>query len=60
MKKFAEISPTDMLEMNKTNRYSWGKIMVNVKRISDFPFMGNIFIRITLAPWQVKTKNLLH
>jgi len=60
MKKFAEISPVDMLEMNKTNRYAWGKIMVNVKRISDFPFMGNIFIRITLAPWQVKTKNLLH
>jgi hypothetical protein len=44
--------------MDKTNKYAWGKVMVNIKKISNFPYNGSIFVRISLPPWQIASRRL--
>jgi hypothetical protein len=46
--------------MDQTNRYSWGKVIVHVNKISNFQFTSNILIKISLGPWQVHSKRIIN
>ena len=48
-----------MLHMDQTNRYSWGKILIHINKIVNFPFYGNLFVRISLPPWQICTRRIM-
>lgn len=45
---------------DETNNRSWGKIKCTVGSLQNFPYKGgNIFVKISLTPWQFKTKRIL-
>ena len=45
---------------DETNNRSWGKIKCTVGSLVNFPYKGgNIFVKISLMPWQFKTKRIL-
>lgn len=60
IQEFAKIDPINMLQMDQTNRYSWGKVMIHVDKISNFPYSNNIFVKISIGPWVVQTKRVLN
>jgi hypothetical protein len=49
-----------MLPMDQTNRYSWGKVVVHISKITNFAFTNNIFIKISLGAWQVQSKRIIN
>mmetsp|Transcript_33873 Transcript_33873/g.32966 ORF Transcript_33873/g.32966 Transcript_33873/m.32966 type:complete len:118 (-) Transcript_33873:1623-1976(-) len=51
--------PEMMLPIDQTNRYPWGKIMVEVQNLKNFPFFNNLFVRITCNPWVLGTRRVL-
>jgi hypothetical protein len=44
---------------DETNRISWGKLKVQVGSMQNFPYYGNIFVKVSLTPWQFKTKKIM-
>ena len=46
-------------EMNCTNRYSWGKIFVQVQKITNFPYYNSVFVRLSVQPWSLNTKRIM-
>lgn len=59
IEQFATMNPVEMLPMDQTNRYPWGKIMININKITNFPFQGTVFVRISLPPWQICTRRIM-
>lgn len=60
IEELAKIDPIDMPIMDQTNRYPWGKIIVRVCMITNFNYMNNIFIKLTLGPWQLCTRRIIN
>ena len=59
IQKFSVIDPPqDMLVMDKTCRYPWGKLMIHVRNIEHFPYCGNVLVRFTLQPWKISSRKL--
>jgi hypothetical protein len=48
-----------MEKIDHTNRYPWGKIMVDIYSITNFPFYNNLFIRISCIPYILQTKKII-
>ena len=59
IEELAKIDPVDMLLMDQTNRYPLGKIIVHVHMITNFNYMNNIFVKLTLGPWQLSTRRIM-
>lgn len=45
--------------MDQTNRYAWGKIYVEINKLINFPYQGQIFIKLTLGPWVIGTRKIM-
>jgi hypothetical protein len=60
LQEFALVDPVGMLPMDCSNRYSYGKVVVHIGRITNFPFTNNIFIKISLGAWQVQSKRIVN
>lgn len=52
--------PVDMLKMDQTNRYPWGKILIHVNKVSNFLYMNNIFVKISLGPWVLSSRKIIN
>ena len=48
-----------MLQMDMTNRYAWGKVMVRIGSIVNFAYKGTLLVRLTLKPWMLNTKRII-
>ena len=45
----SEMEPEALsMEMNCTNRYSWGKMYVFINKIINFPYAGQLFVRLNI------------
>ena len=53
------MSATGLVAMDCTNRYAWGKIYVEIKRLVNFPYQGQIFVKLTLGPWALGTRKIM-
>jgi len=42
-----------------TNRHPWGKLKILINKITNFPYTGAVFVRLSLKPWQMKTKKIM-
>ena len=51
--------PENMEKIDQTNRYPWGKIMVEINSLKNFPFYNNLFFRISSSPYILQTKKIL-
>jgi len=49
-----------MLPMDQTNRYSWGKIVVHIDKLTNFPYTNNLFVKLSLGAWQVQSKRIIN
>ena len=43
---------------DETNKRAWGKIAVKIGSMFNFEYVGNIYVKISLQPWQFKTKTI--
>jgi hypothetical protein len=44
---------------DETNRISWGKLKIQIGSLRNFPYYGTIFVKVSLTPWQFKTKKIM-
>ena len=63
MEKIRMCSDTEPTEpvatlMDCTNRYSWGKLFIMVNNIINFPYCGQISVRMSVQPWTLQTKTI--
>ena len=45
--------------MNCTNRYSWGKLFIWINKIINFPYVGSLFVRLSVSPWCLSSKKVM-
>ena len=56
--KSLECSKENMERPDETNRYSFGKVRLKIKRLKNIPNIGKLFFRIKLGPFSIESRRL--
>mmetsp|Transcript_18155 Transcript_18155/g.13202 ORF Transcript_18155/g.13202 Transcript_18155/m.13202 type:complete len:257 (+) Transcript_18155:42-812(+) len=47
-----------MIPIDQSNRYPFGKLLVEVHCLKNFPFYSNLFVKLTCNPWVLGTRRI--
>lgn len=54
--KIHQISMQTNPHADETNCRAWGKVAIKIGSITNFEYIGNIYVKVSLAPWKFKSK----